>query len=90
MAKAASLQRQAEARLNDLYEQLHSWRRVGEATGLNPGQAWKIRYGKMRASKSALQKLRLEKTRTRRIPWKKKYLLLRKYLKKGTSNGCIG
>jgi hypothetical protein len=70
-------QKIARARLLTLHDELKSWRRVGGVLGMNCGQAWKIAYGKRKATRGDLAKLEIHAPRKPRIPWKKKYHLLR-------------
>jgi len=81
----STLQRLAQERLQELYDhppegRRKSWQVVQDQTGINRGQAWKIRYGKQKASRKILRKLGVQNSRKPRIPWKKKYQLLRKFI----------
>jgi len=77
MSRQPSPQKTARARLLALYKENRSWRKVGGVVGINCGQAWKLAHGRQKASREILRRLGVELLPKRRIPWKKKYRLLR-------------
>lgn len=74
------IQKLARERLLSIHEATGSWAGVFQQTGINKGRAWKICKGKSRASSREIGLLDLHLVKKPRTPWKKKYLLLRKFI----------
>jgi len=72
-------QKQARERLLVILAETGTYADVARRTKINRGRIWKICNRTARASQQDIDRLGIRKAeRKPRIPWKKKYLLLRK------------
>jgi hypothetical protein len=73
-------QKLVRQRLLEIYGLLGTWGKVERETGLNRGQCWEVANGRDRATRRMAEKLGIQPVVKRRMPWKKKYQLLRKFV----------
>lgn len=73
-------QKRVRERLLEIYGNLGTWGKVERETGLNRGQCWEVANGRDRATRRMAEMLGIHPAVKRRVPWKKKYRLLRKFI----------